>query len=154
MQNNSGKLSIREKVGYGVGDTASNLFFQVFILFLLYFYTDVFGISAAAAGTMFLVTRINLFNFSFKHSIEEMKELTGGKVTLLGNIPPRDVLKEGTPEEVKEAVLKTVEGLDNTSRLILSSGGGMPQAVTTENINAFIEAAKTCSVFHSDKTQC
>ncbi|MBN1457131.1 MAG: MFS transporter [Sedimentisphaerales bacterium] len=58
MQNNSGRLSIREKVGYGVGDTASNLFFQVFILFLLYFYTDVFGISAAAAGTMFLVTRI------------------------------------------------------------------------------------------------
>ena len=58
MQNNSGKLSIREKIGYGVGDTASNLFFQVFILFLLYFYTDVFGISAAAAGTMFLVTRI------------------------------------------------------------------------------------------------
>lgn len=52
------KLTIREKIGYSLGDTASNLFFQVFILFLLYFYTDVFGISAAAAGLMFLVTRI------------------------------------------------------------------------------------------------
>ena len=52
------KLSLLEKVGYGLGDTASNLFFQTFIFFLVYFYTDVFGISAAAAGTMFLVTRI------------------------------------------------------------------------------------------------
>ena len=58
MQSGLQKLSIREKIGYGVGDTASNLFFQTFILFLLYFYTDVFGISAVAAGTMFLVTRI------------------------------------------------------------------------------------------------
>ncbi len=47
-----------EKIGFGLGDTASNLFFQSFMLFLLYFYTDVFGISAAAAGTMFLLTRI------------------------------------------------------------------------------------------------
>ncbi len=52
------KISIKEKIGYGLGDTASNLFFQTFMMFLLYFYTDVFGISAAAAGTMFLVTRI------------------------------------------------------------------------------------------------
>lgn len=52
------KISIKEKIGFSLGDTASNLFFQTFIIFLLYFYTDVFGISAAAAGTMFLVTRI------------------------------------------------------------------------------------------------
>ena len=58
MNNQQHKISITEKIGYGLGDTASNLFFQTFILFLLYFYTDVFGISATAAGTMFLVTRI------------------------------------------------------------------------------------------------
>jgi len=58
MQNESEKLSIREKIGYGFGDTASNLFFQTFILFLPIFYTDVFGISAAAVGTVFLVSRI------------------------------------------------------------------------------------------------
>ena len=52
------KISIWEKIGFGLGDTASNLFFQTFMLFLLYFYTDVFGISAGVAGTMFLVTRI------------------------------------------------------------------------------------------------
>jgi GPH family glycoside/pentoside/hexuronide:cation symporter len=52
------KISVFEKIGFGLGDTASNLFFQTFMLFLLYFYTDVFGIPAAVAGTMFLVTRI------------------------------------------------------------------------------------------------
>jgi GPH family glycoside/pentoside/hexuronide:cation symporter len=58
MQSQTTKLSFREKVGYAVGDTASNLFFQTFMLFLMYFYTDVFGLPAAAVGTMFLVTRI------------------------------------------------------------------------------------------------
>lgn len=58
MNTNSGKISFFEKVAFGLGDMASNLFYQTFTLFLLYFYTDVFGISAAAAGTMFLVVRI------------------------------------------------------------------------------------------------
>lgn len=52
------KLSILEKVGYALGDTGSNIYFQIFLTFLLYFYTDVFGISAAAAGTMFLLSRL------------------------------------------------------------------------------------------------
>lgn len=58
MQNTVEKLSLKEKIGYSFGDTASNLFFQTFILFLPIFYTDVFGLPAAAMGTMFLVTRI------------------------------------------------------------------------------------------------
>ncbi|MBK7106503.1 MAG: MFS transporter [Ignavibacteriae bacterium] len=51
-------LSLLEKIGYSVGDTASNIYFQTFIIFMLNFYTDVFGIPAAAVGTMFLFTRI------------------------------------------------------------------------------------------------
>jgi len=58
MKSISGKITIVEKTAYGLGDLASNLFYQTFTLFLLYFYTDVFGISAAAAGTMFLVVRL------------------------------------------------------------------------------------------------
>jgi GPH family glycoside/pentoside/hexuronide:cation symporter len=58
MQPDTQRLSIKEKIGYAVGDTASNLYFQMFMLFLTYFYTDVFGISARAAATMFLVARI------------------------------------------------------------------------------------------------
>ncbi|MBN2319397.1 MAG: MFS transporter [Acidobacteria bacterium] len=51
------RLSFKENFGFGLGDTASNFFFQTFNIFLLYYYTDVFGIDAAVAGTMFLVTR-------------------------------------------------------------------------------------------------
>ena len=40
-----------------MGDTASNLYFQMFIIFLMFFYTDIFGIPAAAAGTMLVVSR-------------------------------------------------------------------------------------------------
>lgn len=52
------KLSLKEKVGYGFGDFSSSMFWKIFSVYLLYYYTDVFGISAAVVGTMFLVTRI------------------------------------------------------------------------------------------------
>lgn len=51
------KLPISEKIGYACGDMASNLYWRFFDLFLLYFYTDVFGIPAAVAGTLLVVTR-------------------------------------------------------------------------------------------------
>jgi GPH family glycoside/pentoside/hexuronide:cation symporter len=47
-----------EKVGYGLGDTASNLYFQFFNLFLFYYYTDVFGLNPAAIGTMYLIANL------------------------------------------------------------------------------------------------
>jgi GPH family glycoside/pentoside/hexuronide:cation symporter len=52
------RLPLREKLCYGFGDLASVLYWQTFSVYLLYFYTDVFRISAAAAGTMFLISRI------------------------------------------------------------------------------------------------
>ena len=58
MISQTDKVPVLEKISYGMGDMASNLFYQTFSMFLLYFYTDVFGISAAAAGTMFLVVRM------------------------------------------------------------------------------------------------
>ena len=69
-----------------------------------------------------------------------MRKLVGDKVTLLGNIPPRDVLAAGTPDDVKNAASKMLEGLEDRTHIIASCGGGMPQNVSTENINAFIEA--------------
>lgn len=55
---NTPKVSLKEKVGYGFGDMASSMFWKIFGMYSLFFYTDVFGITAAAAGTMFLVARI------------------------------------------------------------------------------------------------
>lgn len=51
-------LKFSEKLGYGLGDAASNFYFQVFNIFLLYYYTDVFGLHPAAVGTMFIVTKV------------------------------------------------------------------------------------------------
>ena len=56
--NDTAPLTFKEKVGYGLGDMASNFYMGFFGLFLLYYYTDVFGISPAAAATMLLVTKI------------------------------------------------------------------------------------------------
>lgn len=85
---------------------------------------------------------VNIFNFSFQHSMGEIRMLAGDEVVLLGNIPPRDVLAAGTPDDVKRAVEKSFNEIDNYSRIIWSVGGGMPPDVKDENIRAFIEAVK------------
>ncbi len=53
------KLKIGEKIGYALGDTAANIAWRTLTTFLLIFYTDVYGISAAAAGVLLLVTRLS-----------------------------------------------------------------------------------------------
>lgn len=88
---------------------------------------------------------INLFNYSFTHSIKEMRELCGEKVTLLGNIPPRDVLANGTTDNVANAAISSLDGVTDRKRIIMSCGGGMPPKVSTENIKAFVKAVKECS---------
>ena len=58
VKSNTSPLSFVEKVGYGVGDMASNFYMGFFNIFLLYYYLDVWGISPTGAATMFLVTKI------------------------------------------------------------------------------------------------
>jgi GPH family glycoside/pentoside/hexuronide:cation symporter len=48
----------RQRIGYGMGDFASNLIWQVQVMFLLIFYTDAVGLDPAYVGTMFLITRL------------------------------------------------------------------------------------------------
>ncbi|CAM3153227.1 glycoside-pentoside-hexuronide (GPH):cation symporter [Vibrio mytili] len=54
---NTIKLSVKEKVAYGLGDTGCNFVWQTVMLFLAYFYTDIYGLSPAHMGTMFLLVR-------------------------------------------------------------------------------------------------
>lgn len=86
---------------------------------------------------------VNLFNFSFEHTLEEIRSLAGPTVTLLGNLPPRDVLAAGTPEVVFAETRKMVNSVGNKSRILWSVGGGMPQDVSSANIKAFLEALKS-----------
>ncbi|MCC5841807.1 MAG: MFS transporter [Opitutales bacterium] len=84
-------LSFGEKVGYALGDAASNLFFQTFAIFLLYYYTDIVGLPAAAVGTMFLVTRIfDTFTDPIMGAIADRTNTRWGKFRiylLIGAIP-------------------------------------------------------------------
>jgi uroporphyrinogen-III decarboxylase len=85
---------------------------------------------------------VNLFNMGFDISLNEMKQLTQNRVTLMGNIPPRDVLASGNVVKVTDTTVKLVHSLHDKSRVIFSCGGGMPPAVSSENINAFIQAVR------------
>ena len=85
---------------------------------------------------------INLLNFGIQHTLEDMKTWTHNRIALLGNVPPRDVLAEGTPEDVRRSVKKILGPLDDRSRLIVSCGGGMPPHAPTENIKALISAVE------------
>ncbi len=85
---------------------------------------------------------VNLFNMGFEVNLNELKEVTGNRVTMLGNIPPRDVLASATPDEVEQTTRALVESLDDPSRVIFSCGGGMPPGVSSENVQAFLRGLK------------
>ena len=79
---------------------------------------------------------VNLFNFSFQHAMDEMRNAAGPSVVLLGNIPPRDVLAQGTPDDVRLAVIESLAPLDDKRRVLVSCGGGAPPDVSSENLDA------------------
>ena len=53
-----GRLGWLVRIGFGGGDLAQNLIYQTISMYLLFFYTDIFGLSPATAATMFLVVRL------------------------------------------------------------------------------------------------
>ncbi len=52
-----GSLSLGTRLGFGVGDFGANLVFQSTFIFLIFYFTDVFGIAAPIAGTIFLISK-------------------------------------------------------------------------------------------------
>jgi uroporphyrinogen decarboxylase len=84
---------------------------------------------------------INLYNPGIFNTLTELRCMSGHRLAILGNVPPRDVLANGSPEDVRLAVKKLLAEASDPSRLILSCAGGMPPGVRTENIRAFIQAA-------------
>ena len=114
--------------------------FQSFDVAVRFFHNDAAGLVCAP---YLPEIGVNLFNFSFRHTLAEMKKLTANSVTLLGNIPPREVLAAGTPEQICSSVKAALASVKDKTRLILSSGGGMPPDVSTKNIEAFLSAVRT-----------
>ena len=83
---------------------------------------------------------VNLYNPGIQMNINEIKKATGNRLTVLGSIPPRDVLAAGTPDLVKQATSTLLSELNDKSRFILSCAGGMPPGVTTDNLRALLQA--------------
>lgn len=88
---------------------------------------------------------ITLYNPGIQTPLRDMRELCSHRLTFLGTIPPRDVLAQGTPDQVRAAVRALLAETPDRSRLILSCAGGMPPGVSTGNIRAFLEAARESS---------
>lgn len=88
---------------------------------------------------------INLLNFGIQHSLSDMAQWTEHKITLLGNVPPRDVLAQGTPEDVRKCTLDMLDPLSDRTRLIVSCAGGMPPGAPTANIQALVDAVREAS---------
>ncbi|MCH5377989.1 MAG: uroporphyrinogen decarboxylase, partial [Planctomycetes bacterium] len=79
---------------------------------------------------------VNLFNFSYEHSIAEIRNLAGERVTLLGNVPPRDVLAQGTHDDIRRHVNHIVQAMPDRRRLIISGGGFTPPQFDEGRIRA------------------
>ena len=138
-----GILVLDDIVGF-VDDTACQEFavpylkeiFGSFDTSVRFFHNDANGL----VSTPYLKeTGINMFNFGFEHSMQEIRDLAGDAITLVGNLPPRDVMAAGSPEDVREGVKQMWESISDKSRILWSVGGGMPQDVSSENIRAFME---------------
>jgi len=138
-----GILLLDDIVGF-VGDDECKEFavpyikrvFSAFGSELNFFHNDAQGlISAPYLKEM----GVDLFNFSFEHSMKEIRQLAGSEIALIGNLPPRDVLAAGTTDQVRKETQKMVLDFGDPNRVIWSCGGGMPQNVSTENIRAFKE---------------
>ncbi len=85
---------------------------------------------------------INLYNPGIQSTINEIKAWTEGRLALLAGIPPRDVLAQGTPEDVRQSTRKLLAETTDHSRIIWSCCGGMPPGVRTENVLAFTETVR------------
>lgn len=81
---------------------------------------------------------VDIFNFSFEHSFKEIFELAGPGVTLLGNIPPRDIMASGSESDVRDSLRRAFRERPDDARIIWSVGGGMAPDVPSVNIKAFI----------------
>jgi MtaA/CmuA family methyltransferase len=83
----------------------------------------------------------DILNFSHNFDTSEAFRRIGDKVTLLGNVPPLNVLARGTVAEVRECAdycLNATQG-----RIILSAGGGTSSGTPAENIDALVDAVRS-----------
>jgi len=123
------RISSREKVGYATGDLAFNLIYQTVSSYLLFFYTDVFGISSAAAGLMFLIVRI--FDAVVDPLIGTVVDRTNSKY---GRFRPY-LLYGAIPFAIMSVLCFTTPGFSDTGKLVYAYITYILLSVTYTTIN-------------------
>ena len=81
----------------------------------------------------------DVLNWTHKLDINEVRQRTGGKICLMGNVSPLEIGVRGTPEEVKKATRDLLHKVGREG-VILSLGGGVSPGMPGANIHAMIEA--------------
>jgi uroporphyrinogen decarboxylase len=84
----------------------------------------------------------DVFNFTHKVDITEVKRQMGHRVALMGNVAPLDLGVRGTPQEVEQAALTCLDKAAPGGGMILSFGGGVSPETPAENIDAMLRAAR------------
>ncbi|MEJ2551621.1 MAG: uroporphyrinogen decarboxylase family protein [Anaerolineales bacterium] len=84
----------------------------------------------------------DVFNFSHKIDIGEVKAVMGHRVAVMGNVPPVDVGMRGSPEDVSQWAQTCLDKAAAGGGLILSFGGGVSPETPAENIDALIATAR------------
>lgn len=82
----------------------------------------------------------DVLNWSHEIDIQQAQKKLGGRMCLMGNVPPLDTAVRGTPEMVRKSARDLIAASDG-SPLILSVGGGVSPGTPKENLLALIEAA-------------
>jgi uroporphyrinogen decarboxylase len=84
---------------------------------------------------------VHIFNFTHLQPIDKTRALVGPEVCLMGNVPPLDVLAQGTAERVFDAAQECVRRHGRPGGLLLSAGGGTSPGTPGPNIHALARAA-------------
>lgn len=84
-----------------------------------------------------------LYNFDPETDLEPFVQTLGGKVCLVGNLDPVNVLRNGTPEQVRDEAMRQLKIGGRYPGYVLAPGGEMPEGVPEENILAMIEALES-----------
>lgn len=84
---------------------------------------------------------IHVFNFTHLRPLAKVREAVGPDLCLLGNVPPLEVLAQGTPEDVVAAARGCLAQHPAKRGLILSAGGGTSPGTSGENVRALAEAS-------------
>lgn len=110
-QDPTAPLTLREKISYGLGDTGFNFYWQNLSAFLMFFYTDIFGITAAVAGTMMMIVKaINAFTDPMIGALADRTQTRFGKYRPF-------LLWGAAPLIISAVLLYTTPNLDTNGKI-------------------------------------